>query len=56
MFQSAAAPSADRRADAPSLKEGVTEKDFIGFAALSTTLFPLNGKVSNHKGIFDEIY
>ena len=28
-----------------------TEKDFIGFAVLSTPLFPLKGKVSNLKGI-----
>lgn len=39
-------------ADGPSLKGGVTEKDFIGFAVSPTTLFPLNGEVSNHKGIF----
>ncbi|MBS5049589.1 MAG: hypothetical protein KHZ29_06860, partial [Desulfovibrionaceae bacterium] len=42
------------RADCPSLKGGVTEKDFIGFAVLSTALFPLKGEVSNHKGSFDE--
>ena len=39
---------------APSLKGEVTEKDFIGFAVLSNSLFPLKGEVSNHKGIFDE--
>ncbi len=62
MFQSTVAPSADGlkqptergRADCPSLKGGGTEKDFIGFAVLSTTLFPLKGEVSSHKGIFDE--
>ena len=61
LFQSTVAPSADGlkqptdrgRADCPSLKGGRTEKDFIGFAVLSTPLFPLKGKVSNHKGIFD---
>jgi len=37
-----------------SLRRGITEKDFIGFAVLSTTLFPLKGEVSKHKGIFDE--
>ena len=31
------------------------EKDFIGSDDLSTTLFPLKGEVSNHKGIFDEV-
>ena len=36
------------------MKGGGTEKDFIGFAVLSTTRFPLKGEVSNHKGIFDE--
>ncbi len=36
------------------MKGGCTETDFIGFAVLSTTLFPLKGEVSNHKGIFDE--
>ena len=41
-------------AEFPSLKGGGTEKDFIGFAVLSTPLFPLKGEVSNHKGIFDE--
>ena len=62
MFQSTVAPvrrltpqPTDRgRADCPSLKGGVTEKDFIGSAVLSTTLFPLKGGVSNHKGIFDD--
>ena len=48
-------PTERGRADCPSLKGGVTKKDFIGFAVLSTPLFPLKGKVSNHKGIFDEI-
>jgi hypothetical protein len=38
----------------PSLRGGVTGKDFIGFAVLSTALFPLKGELSNHKGIFDE--
>ncbi len=38
----------------PALKGGCTEKDFVGFAVLSTTRFPLKGVVSNHKGIFDE--
>ena len=47
-------PTDRGRADCPSLKGGVTEKDFIGSAVLSTTLFPLKGEVSNHKGIFDE--
>ncbi len=42
------------RADCPSLKGGVTEKDFIGFAGFSTPFFPLKGEVSNHKGISDE--
>ncbi len=37
------------------MKGGGTEKDFIGFAVLSTTRFPLKGELSNHKGIFDEI-
>ncbi len=32
------------------------EKDFIGFAVLSTTRFPLKGEVSNHKKIFDEMH
>ena len=62
MFQSTVAPSADwlrgrrdrGRADRPSLKGGVTEKDFIGSAVLSTSLFPLKVEVSNHKEIFDE--
>ena len=62
MFQSTVAPirrltprPTDRgRADCPSLKGGGTEKDFIGFAVLSTTRFPLKGEVSNHKGIYDE--
>ena len=62
MFQSTVAPSADRlkqptdrgRADCPSLKGGDAEKDFIGFAVVSTPLFPMKGEVSNHKGIFDE--
>ena len=62
MLQSTVAPirrltpqPTDRgRADCPSLKGGVTKKDFIGFAVLSTPLFPLKGEVSNHKGIFDE--
>ena len=47
-------PTDRGRADCPSLKGGVTKKDFIGSAVLSTTLFPLKGEVSNHKGIFDE--
>ena len=47
-------PTDRGRADCSSLKGGVTEKDFIGSAVLSTTLFPLKGEVSNHKGIFDE--
>ena len=47
-------PTDRGRADCPSLKGGGTEKDFIGFAVLSTTRFPLKGEVSNHKGIFDE--
>ena len=42
------------RTDCPSLKGGITEKNLIGFAVLSTPLFPLKGEVSNHKGIFDE--
>ena len=42
------------RTDCPSLKGGITEKDLIDFAVLSTPLFPLKGEVSNHKGIFDE--
>ena len=52
MFQSTVALSADclrsRRIGVgrPSLKEGITEKDFIGFAVLSTPLFPLKGEVS----------
>ena len=37
-----------------SLKGGVTEKDFLGFTVVSTSLFPLKGEVSNRKGIFDE--
>ena len=49
-------PTDRGRADCPSLKGGGTEKDFIGFAVLSTTRFPLKGEVSNHKGIFDEIF
>ena len=36
-------PTDRGRADCPSLKGGVTEKDFIGSAVLSTTLFPLKG-------------
>ena len=48
-------PTDRGRADCPSLKGGVTEKDFIGSAVLSTTLFPLKGEVSNHKGTFDEV-
>ena len=47
-------PTARGRADCPSLKGGVTERALPGFAVLSTTLFPLKGEVSNHKGIFDE--
>ena len=47
-------PTDRGRADYPSQKEGVTKKDFIGFAVLSTALFSLKGEVSNHKGIFDE--
>ena len=49
-------PTDRGRADCPSLKGGVTEKDFIGSAVLSTTLFPLKRGGSNHKGIFDEKY
>ena len=33
-------PTARGRADAPSLKGGVTEKGFTGFAVLSTALSP----------------
>ncbi|NME53083.1 BrnT family toxin [Desulfovibrio piger] len=47
-------PTDRGRADRPSLKGGVTKKDFIGSTVLSTSLFPLKGEVSNHKGIFDE--
>ena len=47
-------PTDRGRAGCPSLQGGVTEKDFIGFAVLSTPFFPLKGEVSNHKGIFDE--
>ena len=47
-------PTDRGRADCPSLKGGVTKKDFIGSAVLSTSLFPLKGEVSNHKGICDE--
>ena len=47
-------PTDRGRADCPSLKGGVTEKDFICSAVLSTSLFLLKGEVSNHKGIFDE--
>ena len=47
-------PTDRGRADCPSLKGGVTKKDFIGSAVLSTSLFPLKGEVSSHKGIFDE--
>ena len=47
-------PTDRGRADRPSLTGGVSEKDFIGSAVLSTSLFPLKGEVSNHKGIFDE--
>ncbi len=36
----------------PSLKGGITEKDFIGFAVLSTPLFPEGGGF--RKGIFDK--
>ena len=36
-------PTDRGRADCPSLKGGVTKKDFIGFAVLSTHLFPLKG-------------
>ena len=36
------------------MKGGLTEKDFIGFAVLSTTRFPLKGEVLNHKGICDQ--
>ena len=51
MFQSTVAPvrrltpqPTDRgRADCPSLKGEVTEKDFIGSAVLSTTFFPEGG-------------
>ena len=47
-------PTDRGRADRPFLKGGVTEKDFTGSVVLSTSLFPLKGEVSNHKGIFDE--
>ena len=47
-------PTDRGRADRPSLKGEDTEKDFIGSAVLSTSLFPLKGAVSSHKGIFDE--
>ena len=47
-------PTDRGRADCPSLKGGVTKKDFIGSAVLSTSLFPLKVEVSNHKEIFDE--
>ena len=47
-------PTERGRADCPSLKGGVTKKDFIGSAVLSTSLFPLKVEVSNHKEIFDE--
>ena len=49
---STVAPSADclrsRRIGVgrPSLKGGITEKDFIGFTVLSTPLFPLKGEAS----------
>ena len=43
------------RTDCPSPKGGITEKDLIGFAVLSTPLFPLKGEASNHKGTFDEV-
>ena len=33
-------PTDRGRADCPSLQGGVTEKDFIGFAVLSTTFSP----------------
>ena len=33
-------PTERGRADCPSLKGGVTKKDFIGFAVLSTTFSP----------------
>ena len=33
-------PTDRGRADCPSLKGGVTKKDFIGFAVLSTTFSP----------------
>ncbi len=62
MFQSTVVPirrltpqPTDRgSADCPSQNGGVTKKDFIGCAVLSTPLFLLKGEVSNHKGIFDE--
>ncbi len=47
-------PTDRGRADRPSLKGGGTEKDFLGFAVLSTSLFPRKGEVSTHKGFFDE--
>ena len=47
-------PTDRGRADCPSLKGGVTKKDFIGSAVLSTSLSPLKGEVSNQKRIFDE--
>ena len=47
-------PTERGRADCPSLKGGGTKKDFIGFAVVSTPLFPLKGEASNHKGTFDE--
>lgn len=42
-------PTDRGRADCPSLKGGVTKKDFTGFAVLSTELFPLKGEVSNQR-------
>ena len=36
-------PTDRRRTDCPFLTEGIAEKDFIGFAVLSTELFSLKG-------------
>ena len=47
-------PPTDSAADGQgaALHEWRLVKDFIGFAELSTTLFPLKGEVSNHKKYF----
>ncbi len=42
-------PTDRGRTDCPSLKGGVTEKDFIGFAGLSTAPFPLMGRSQTTK-------